>query len=77
MSNRERNDGMSNEPKKRSHPIRIAVFMLIGAGFGTLFAPQRINGFNGWGAAAVSFGVVAGALGGLALEFLVRATQRD
>ncbi len=66
---------MSDEPKKRPHPIRMALFMIVGAAFVALYAPVRLRAFTG--PAVELFCVVGGALGGAGLEFLVRADRRD
>jgi hypothetical protein len=77
---------MSDEPTgpKRPHPIRLAIFMLIGAGFGLGLSPVRSG--HGWPGEEVAerarvrtvlYMVCGCAIGGGALEFLVRIGQRD
>jgi hypothetical protein len=70
---------MSDEPKQRhGHPIRLAVFMLIGAGIGALFS-MPIQGHGQQMASMLmremAF-VVCGALVGAASELFVRC-KRD
>jgi H+/Cl- antiporter ClcA len=64
---------------KRPHPLRLAAFMLVGAGFGSLFSPA-IQG-NGMQLERQLIGemlwIVCGAVAGGALELLVRVGQRD
>jgi hypothetical protein len=67
---------MSDEPKKRrrGHPIRLAVFVLIGAGLCAMFSPS-IQGHGQQMASALTRQmayIVCGALVGAASELFVR-----
>src|SRR5580704_17823463 len=68
-------------PTKKPHPIRLTLFMLIGAGFGSCFT--GISGGRGqddptvWERVMPLISVVGGALCGIATELLVRWGQRD
>jgi hypothetical protein len=64
---------------KRPHPIRLVIFMLIGAGFGALFTPvPGGRGMESEGPDTTRMLCVLGAsLAGGAVELLVRVVQRD
>ena len=68
-------------PTKKPHPIRLTVFMLIGAGFGSCF--MGVDAGHGyevrtvWERVMPLICVVGGALGGIATELLMRWGQRD
>jgi hypothetical protein len=74
---------MSDEPPRtrRPHPIRLAIFMLIGAGFGLALGP--VEGGRGQDFdykahnRAMLIAVCGGSIVGGALEYLVRICQRD
>jgi hypothetical protein len=73
---------MSEAPKqRRGHPIRLAMFMLIGVGFGALCCPARQG--HGQHVDMVSARLyemacfVGGSLVGVVTELFVRAKQRD
>jgi hypothetical protein len=59
-----RDDGMSDEPKKRSHTVRLAVSMVLGAFAGAVFVPL-VGGTDGL---APLICTASGALVGLAVE---------
>jgi len=64
---------MSDEPKKRSHTIRLAVWMLMGAVLaGTVFTPPVGNALDPRFRAAPLICAVYGALAGLAVELFRR-----
>ena len=66
---------------RRPHPIRLAVFMLIGAAFGALFSPAIAgNGANPKMAVLhiwFMVYIVSAALAGGVVEIVVRVWQRD
>jgi hypothetical protein len=72
---------MSEEPArtKKPHPIRLAVFMLIGAGFGALLGPTVQGRIQDAGRDELRYlaWVVCAALVGGVIELFARVGQRD
>jgi hypothetical protein len=71
---------------KKPHPIRTAVFMLIGVFFGMIFGPMITGLFRGpvttndagrADAEDALICAVAGSLAGIAVERFIRAAQHD
>ncbi|HEV3300525.1 MAG TPA: hypothetical protein VG055_12835 [Planctomycetaceae bacterium] len=60
---------MSDEPNKRSHPVRLAVSMVIGVFVGSIFVQMALP----WTAVIC---ILGGALAGLAVELFRRAEER-
>jgi hypothetical protein len=69
---------MNYAPKRRaSHPVRLGVLTLIGAGVGLFFAPVPVNDFNGWQEFLRLIYAIVGALVGAASEIWVRFREGD
>jgi hypothetical protein len=58
--------------KSASHPIRLAVLMLLGAYVGSILAPAVGDMLDPWHRAAPYTHAIVGSLAGLAIELCVR-----
>ena len=63
---------MSDEPKKRSPAIRLALSMLVGVLIGYILSPGPRNGLDPWDRAPPLAYTVGGALLGLAIDLFRR-----